>query len=680
MKIFDEEEFRCFIDLTKEFQRDLDKLINLIKKLPPFKTLGVISDLCLLTSGCLNESDDPLLETNLEIIQALFLIYGDVDCKNSFSAEDIIEICDLCSDVAKKYDGYVRGVQGKISRQHESFQMALSSIRINSQFYRNWGYGQDVSQAMRDLLVPINDRIIQLAQVDLLKLMDVSDYFQAPKVLNSVHSKLVRNLRLGRINRKELLGRLVELNESEGFESYSLYSLSSISSDLSINIDEISNIISKLSLRVSSNSKLDPRSLFLNNPIWKKPIIEVDEGELFLPVPNIFNSFIIDVLLGVLEASNNSDKAVDSFYRRRGKFVEEKSEMIFKKAFPIGSSYKGYSLEGSGGGEKDLVYKYGDVLFLVEAKSNKMTSGFRNGDIRYVRKYLNETIVKASSQTASVIESVKRNKKLVLSNPKGGSVEISSGSISKVVRIVVMFTDLYGMHTNFRDFKDIIGHGLDNVAVFSLLDLKVVFETLCRPSERLDYIIYRSKMAKVLNFKGDEMDLLGIYLRNRMRFNFDKYEGNVVVHNNSSSVVDAYKVKQWYADPDAVVPKVKIDRYWESLIEKLENELRDNVRITMEALYAVTYEEQLDLGDRLRSIKLKPDEKEYFYEFLYVESLNQGVVLFITKERVSNLKEIADSLSAAAVKYSSRIEYLNIFLLDLHDDDAFYGYIRRSYI
>ncbi len=68
-------------ELEIDLGLEVSKLINLIRKLPPYRTLNLLSSVCILSSGFLQEDEDPLLDIYLETLQALFLEYGNECCE-----------------------------------------------------------------------------------------------------------------------------------------------------------------------------------------------------------------------------------------------------------------------------------------------------------------------------------------------------------------------------------------------------------------------------------------------------------------------------------------------------------------------------------------------------------------------------------------------------------------------
>ncbi len=670
---------------VKEFDNDFDSLVDLIKELPPFDTLSVISDTCLLTAGFLQAGDDPLVDVNLELLQALFLIYGDDRCTKPLCVESVVRLNKLCSVVTRNHDHYRSYIADKKHIDEVNVQLTLSGMRINSQYYRNWGYVQDVTEAMLEVVSPINEYILSFTGIDLNGLLELSAYFQSPIKIEGELAELIEKYRIEKVSREEVIEYLVENINLNRESQYSYYSIDSILNGTTLSESTVVKLLSMLSCSMSSISTLNRKSLFSNNPIWGKPLIKINNQKFLLPVPNIFNSFVIDIIFKLFNQLENKpkQKAIDSFQRRRGKYVEEKTEELFREAFPRGESYRGHYLESIGTFEKDVLFKYGDVLFIIEAKSNKMTTGVRRGDFKCVEEYFEDTIVKGHKQTNDLKKLIEKGDTLRLPSATEEDLVLEPGEIKKVFRIVVMFTDLYGMQTNYRDLTGITGCIGGDLAIFSILDLKVVFEVLRCPSERLDYLIYRSEMEKSVNFKGDEMDLLGVYLTNRMRFDFDKYANSIVLADDSSSAIDLFKRKQWLEKAEATPPKVEITPYWMSLIDKLEHKLGDASRSTMDVLYSVTYDEQVHLDSRVEQCKL--DVRHLVNKLAYAEThfnlsaLKQGFIFIVAAQRTTNLIQLVDHYAEVMKLEYKNMAYLNIFILETDGDEPFYGYLRRSY-
>lgn len=105
-----------------------------------------------------------------------------------------------------------------------------------------------------------------------------------------------------------------------------------------ISRDEIRQIIDSLSYRFGDLSDLNKDHIFLNNPIHTKPFIKLDNNHYFSVIPHLF----IHIGVDILEKFIGTSKVLQNEYQiRKGKYLEEKVEDLFRIAFPNSQIYAG---------------------------------------------------------------------------------------------------------------------------------------------------------------------------------------------------------------------------------------------------------------------------------------------------------------------------------------------------
>ena len=67
----------------------------------------------------------------------------------------------------------------------------------------------------------------------------------------------------------------------------------------------------------------------MNNPVWRRPLIELDEHTLFVPLPNLFYSFPFQIFEPFIAGRPALEEA-DS--HARAKFLEDKIENLSRRA------------------------------------------------------------------------------------------------------------------------------------------------------------------------------------------------------------------------------------------------------------------------------------------------------------------------------------------------------------
>ena len=83
----------------------------------------------------------------------------------------------------------------------------------------------------------------------------------------------------------------------------------------------------RISLRPGELALDNPEHFFMNNPVWRRPFIELDEHTLFVPLPNLFYSFPFQIFEPFIAGTT---RAVEEAYSHaRAKFLEDKIESSY---------------------------------------------------------------------------------------------------------------------------------------------------------------------------------------------------------------------------------------------------------------------------------------------------------------------------------------------------------------
>ena len=101
-----------------------------------------------------------------------------------------------------------------------------------------------------------------------------------------------------------------------------------LSKQLNIDRDIVDNVLSQFSYRFGDLSGQKKEFFFLENPVWKKPIISSDRG-YYCVLPQLFFSFVLNTLDEIVEGIDKN-----SLHNRRADYLESKIEEIVKTRFP----------------------------------------------------------------------------------------------------------------------------------------------------------------------------------------------------------------------------------------------------------------------------------------------------------------------------------------------------------
>ena len=132
--------------------------------------------------------------------------------------------------------------------------------------------------------------------------------------------------------------------------------------------------MSDWSLGIGSLVGSEPEHFFLANPIWRKPIIRLDDQTFFWPLLELFLSFGLEMLQGILGKEPYIYRKCEEAARPR--FLERKVASLFTAAFPSAQVLSGSmwcDTESTAPYENDLLICLDSYLIVVESKSGKWT-------------------------------------------------------------------------------------------------------------------------------------------------------------------------------------------------------------------------------------------------------------------------------------------------------------------
>lgn len=129
-----------------------------------------------------------------------------------------------------------------------------------------------------------------------------------------------------------------------------------------------------------------------------------------MPLPGLFLSFALELMDDVIRSVPN---LLAKYERRRARFLEEESELLFVSAFPSAKVYR-RSLWHDPTTEKDfendLLVLIDSYQIIVEAKSGKVSAPARRGAISSLEKEIKELIVEPSLQAMRFAEYLQSNR------------------------------------------------------------------------------------------------------------------------------------------------------------------------------------------------------------------------------------------------------------------------------
>lgn len=414
-------------------------------------------------------------------------------------------------------------------------------VRLHTHVVRNWGYFGDVVRLSLDLYQPLDAALQahsgfnatdvievlkaiiseferrQSIRVDTLgKVLRASNvkqmarlyYRHVPDLVGSAEEML--NGLPGNITREQLMGILMahydlRLVETAMFKPADVAALTNRSEAV------VTTLLRTLSFAPGALVETQPQFLFLANPVWDHPAIDLGDA-FFIPTPQAAFSHIHRIMDRLAADAGLQEQLKN----RRANFLENKLEAVFRKALPDAVIQSGVTWKkGSQQFENDLLVILDRVVIIAEAKSHRLTPEGLRGAPDRVKRHIRDMVLDPSLQS-------ERLEGLILAARAGDAeaiaivtgIGIDPTKADRIIRLSVTLDDLSILSAAEPDFKTVGWVAPDHALAPSILiaDLICIADILDNPLLFLHYLSERAYLQKSFNLLADEIDFLGLYL------------------------------------------------------------------------------------------------------------------------------------------------------------------------
>ncbi|AHY52441.1 hypothetical protein [Bradyrhizobium japonicum] len=279
----------------------------------------------------------------------------------------------------------------------------------------------------------------------------------------------------------------------------------------------VEKILRSISLKPGSLSEARTEYLFLGNPVWETPAIDL-EDRFFLPIPVAVFSHIHRIVERLARAAGLKE----ALERTRSKYLQQKLETTLRSALPGAKITPGATWKlGDQGFETDVLIVIDRTVLAVEAKANRLTpEGLRGAPAR-VKRHVQEMVLDPSIQSerlANVIARAQAGDEASIAIAAG--LGIDPASVDRVIRLSVTLDDLSVLSSAEAEFKKVgwVPQEHELAPTLLIADLICIVDILDKPLLLLHYLSERTYLQKAHDLLGDELDYLGIYLDNGFNF------------------------------------------------------------------------------------------------------------------------------------------------------------------
>lgn len=301
-----------------------------------------------------------------------------------------------------------------------------------------------------------------------------------------------------------------------------------------------------MAIAPGSLSSFTPEHIYLNNPIWTRPYILRKDGSLFAAFPQLIISFPFLVMEAFMQGHSPLELAYE---HARSRYLEETIATLISTALPSAIVYSGVVWDDPNSGqlwENDVLAAIGNFIFVFEAKSGRIKDASRRGGMLSLRTNFKELFVDPGVQSGRLqkyLDTAQREARVRLKST-GELIDLNLDR-PKVVFTFSICIEHFATLTSARHYLKELGLVSELTPwapVLSLGELQIIARFLDSEVSFQHYLTRRATLEQVMDFEGDEQDILSAYLTNGLWVDKDSLDGHRVIFFGSDSPVRRPKV------------------------------------------------------------------------------------------------------------------------------------------
>jgi hypothetical protein len=422
-------------------QRDdsLAQVLDLLGRREPLGILARLAAYGLYRSWKESErhptGPERLNQSHVELAQAL-LLRAD-PCSQAWepaTPQTVQAVWNELITVTKAFD--LASLQELSSADQRVAFLLQQRMRLSTRGVRNWGYYSQVKSITCALLGPLDKDFSALLGFPATLLMHVADYMiRTIERRLSGHDRDVRSLLKATrvedgferfrvvfagtpaldaleaiaipstLSLEKFAPLCVNLSELV-LPAHFMFSTSTVAEATGAMPEAVKRLFEAISLAEGSLAGQDPRKFFLDNPVWRAPVICVGEGIVFCAIPQTLLSFVLEIVDGwVLPHRHLAARWSDA----RATGLEKLTRDVLLQALPGARAWDnvGWAAEGdSTSRECDVMIRFDSVLLLVECKSGGVSSPARRGAPARMQRSIEALLEHPSVQSRRLLEAL----------------------------------------------------------------------------------------------------------------------------------------------------------------------------------------------------------------------------------------------------------------------------------
>lgn len=351
--------------------------------------------------------------------------------------------------------------------------------------------------------------------------------------------------------------------------------------------------------------------------VQDRPIFFLDADRAFC----LHGVACFDAVFSFFDNIARSDPSLrDRYGECIAKWMELEIELQLKRLFPATAVIRNACFPDpdhpDGETEADVVVIWWPFLIVVDAKGKRIAPEALRGSRSKLKQTIGKNIQDAFIQSRRVVRVLERDGKIRFKEKATGRVvEVEKNSLRRVMPISVTLQNLSGIATQLALTKrlDLFKGNIYPWSV-SIDDFDVITRFSGSPDVFLHYIERRTAQQSIdVSLHGDELDIFGQYLDNRLHPSL--YEGrkeivghpsgaNMIAFNGGDEGFEPFYMAEWNGEsPPSATVGLKVPPQIQSLLSELRNRSDDGARWIAFALLGLSHAALVRLASAIEDLK-----------------------------------------------------------------------------
>jgi len=626
----------------KDYNESLGKLQEILRKYDPIVILSFMANYGLtigVGEDSIEEHTKQINQAHVEICQA-FILQIDVEnlSNKTPNPETLLNVLDISEKLiwSKQFKDQESSILD-LPKDEANIRKIRDYVISHTQVVRNWGNFNQVKTISSEMYSKLDNLLIDKHKFTASNVIEFFNYLiEKTEDKNTITFNIFRELKKVK-NINELVYRYHELiksnkSEAEGLINYLnknnvsnqeevlmltyyyhtdqylpknyIFDYHDVAKDLKIDEDIIESIIENFFYVFGDLKDFKTEHIFLSNPIWTKPIILISKDEFFCPMPQLFFSFIFKSFDNLIE---NIDK--NKLSKNKANYLEDKIEEIVKTRFPDENTVKSVKWKGFEDGkekefETDLITFIDNYVIIFEAKSGKIDDSSLRGAPKRLERDIRNLLIAPNIQSRRLKEKLE----YLINNPNTEDelrkkLPVNLNKIKKVLRVSVTLEYFASLQSNIYELKETgwIPENYSPCPTMNIADFETLFDIFDNPTQIVNYLEVREELEGTIRYKGDELDLIAVYMENHLNLAEINPEMPLMISGMSKKIDDYYQLKEH--NPKIEKPKPKMNKFFEKILAQIEERKPDGWVQLGSIIYRLYPDDQLKIVNLLKKIK-----------------------------------------------------------------------------